>query len=32
MERNYRLKTRFSAAERVSQSFQRAFVVAAVGK
>jgi len=32
MERNYRLKTRFSAAERVSHSFQRAFAVAAVGK
>lgn len=32
MERNYRLKTRFSAAERVSHSFQRAFAVAALGK
>ena len=32
MERNYRLNTRFSAAERVSHSFQRAFAVAAVGK
>jgi len=32
MERSYRLKTRFSATDRVSHSFQRAFAVAAVGK
>jgi digeranylgeranylglycerophospholipid reductase len=32
MERNYRLKQRFSAAERTSRGFLRAFAVAAVGK
>jgi uncharacterized protein VirK/YbjX len=32
MERNYRLKSRFSPAERCSPSFVRAFAVAAVGK
>jgi digeranylgeranylglycerophospholipid reductase len=32
MERNYRLKERFSAAERTSRGFLRAFAVAAVGK
>jgi len=32
MQRNYRLKTRFSAADRSSQAFQRAFAVALAGK
>jgi len=32
MERNYRLKERFSAPERTSRAFLRAFAVAAVGK
>ncbi len=32
MERNYRLKKRFSAADRCSSSFVRAFAVAMVGK
>jgi digeranylgeranylglycerophospholipid reductase len=32
MERNYRLKERFSATERTSRGFLRAFALAAVGK
>jgi flavin-dependent dehydrogenase len=32
MERHYTLKKRFSAADRCSNSFVRAFAVAAVGK
>jgi digeranylgeranylglycerophospholipid reductase len=32
MQRNYRLKGRFSAADRASRSFQRAFAVATAGK
>lgn len=32
MQRNYRLKTRFSAADRSSRAFQRAFAVSLAGK
>ena len=32
MERNYRLKQRFSPAQRATPSFLRAFAVSAVGK
>ncbi len=32
MEQNYRLKMRFSAAERTSRGFLRAFAVATIGK
>jgi digeranylgeranylglycerophospholipid reductase len=32
MQRNYRLKTRFSAADRSSHAFQRAFAVSLAGK
>jgi flavin-dependent dehydrogenase len=32
MQRNYRLKMRFSAADRCSHAFQRAFAVSLAGK